>query len=225
MTKNDELMPREKLLTLGAKHLTDAELLAIFLRTGTKEMPVLELSQFVLDEFGSLRELLSASLDDFCQIKGLGLAKYIQLQASKEMIKRYLYQQLQENEAINNPMIAVRYLQTELENDEREIFMALFLDNHHRLIKVEKLFFGTINQAEVHPREIIKEGLKCNAAAVIIAHNHPSGICEPSDADRQLTEKIKLACELVDIRLVDHIIVGKGDFFSFEEEKFDLEIS
>lgn len=225
MTKNDELMPREKLLTLGAKHLTDAELLAIFLRTGTKEMPVLALSQFVLDEFGSLRELLSASLDDFCQIKGLGLAKYIQLQASKEMIKRYLYQQLQENEAINNPMIAVRYLQTELENDEREIFMALFLDNHHRLIKVEKLFFGTINQAEVHPREIIKEGLKCNAAAVIIAHNHPSGICEPSDADRQLTEKIKLACELVDIRLVDHIIVGKGDFFSFEEEKFDLEIS
>lgn len=221
---HQQLMPREKLLQYGATQLSDAELLAIFLRTGVKGISVMELSQNVLQVFGSLRGLLTANLEQFCQVKGLGLTQYIQLQATKEMTKRYLSQQMEVAETITDPMLAVMYFQAELENDEREVFMVLFLDNQHRLIKMEKLFFGTINQAEVHPREIIKAGLKYNAAAIIVAHNHPSGSCEPSDADRSLTDKIEKACDLVNIRMIDHIIVGKGDYFSFAEERFELEI-
>lgn len=214
----EALMPREKLLKYGADSLSDEELLAIFLRTGIKGLPVMMLAQQVLSVFGSLRGLLTASLDNFCQIKGLGQTQYIQLQATKEMTKRYLAEQMREEQVIDSPQLAVMYLQTELETCEREVFMVLFLDNRHRLIKQEKLFFGTINQASVYPREIIKAALYCNAAAIIVAHNHPSGNCEPSDADRMLTRKIKLACDLIELRFVDHIIVGKGDYFSFEEE-------
>lgn len=211
-------MPREKLLKYGVGSLTDVELLAIFLRTGIKGIPVMELSYQVLRAFGSLRGLLSADLEEFCQIKGLGKTQYIQLQATKEMTKRYLSQKMSFNEVISDPFIAVMYFQAELEQSEREIFMVLFLDNQHRLIKHEKMFFGTINQATVHPREVIKEALKCNAAAIVVAHNHPSGLCTPSEADRALTQKIEEACDLVDIRFIDHIIVGKGDYFSFASE-------
>lgn len=218
-----ELMPREKLLLLGVEQLTDIELLAIFLRTGIKGIPVMELSKKVLREFGSLRGLLTADQEQFCRVKGLGLTQYIQLQATKEMTKRYLSQQMEIADAMSDPTVAVMYFQAELENDEREVFMVLFLDNQHRLLKIEKLFFGTINQTEVHPREIIKVGLKYNAAAIIIAHNHPSGNCQPSKADRELTEKIEMACELFNIRMLDHIIVGKGDYFSFAEERFEQE--
>ncbi|WP_373767228.1 DNA repair protein RadC [Glaesserella sp.] len=220
-----ELMPREKLLQFGAEALSDTELLAIFLRTGIKGLPVMELSENVLAVFGSLRGLLSAKLEDFCQIKGLGQTQYIQLQATKEMTKRYLSQQMQANETIDQPYLAVMYFQSELESWEREVFMVIFLDNQNRVIKTEKMFYGTINQASVHPREVIKEALKCNAAAILVAHNHPSGNCTPSEADRYLTRKIEMACDLVDIRFVDHIIVGKGDYFSFEEEKFEQENS
>ncbi|ATW42689.1 DNA repair protein RadC [Glaesserella parasuis] len=218
-----ELMPREKLLKFGAEALSDAELLAIFLRTGIKGIPVMDLSESVLTAFGSLRGLLSATLEDFCKIKGLGQIQYIQLQATKEMTKRYLSQQMKVNEMVDSPYLAVMYFQSELESWEREVFMVIFLDNQNRLIKTEKMFYGTINQASVHPREIIKEALKCNAAAILVAHNHPSGNCDPSEADRFLTRKIEMACDLVDIRFVDHIIVGKGDYFSFEEEKFEQE--
>ena len=220
---SSELMPREKLLKFGAEALSDAELLAIFLRTGIKGIPVMELSENVLAAFGSLRGLLSATLEDFCKIKGLGQTQYIQLQATKEMTKRYLSQQMKVNEMIDSPYLAVMYFQSELESWEREVFMVIFLDNQNRLIKTEKMFYGTINQASVHPREIIKEALKCNAAAILVAHNHPSGNCTPSEADRYLTRKIEMACDLIDLRFVDHIIVGKGDYFSFEEEKFELE--
>lgn len=184
----------------------------------------MELSKSVLQEFGSLRGLLTADLEQFCRVKGLGQTQYIQLQATKEMTKRYLSQQMEVADTITDPMLAVMYFQAELEKDEREVFMVLFLDNQNRLIKTEKLFFGTVNQAEVHPREIIKAGLKYNAAAIIIAHNHPSGSCEPSDADRRQTKRIEDACELFHIRLLDHIIVGKGDYFSFAEERFEQEI-
>lgn len=218
-----ELMPREKLLKFGAEALSDAELLAIFLRTGIKGIPVMDLSESVLTAFGSLRGLLSATLEDFCKIKGLGQIQYIQLQATKEMTKRYLSQQMKVNEMVDSPYLAVMYFQSELESWEREVFMVIFLDNQNRLIKTEKMFYGTINQASVHPREIIKEALKCNAAAILVAHNHPSGNCDPSEADRFLTRKIEMACDLVDIRFVDHIIVGKGDYFSFEEERFEQE--
>lgn len=216
------LMPREKLLMHGAAALTDAELLAIFLRTGTKDVPVLTLAESVLMVFGSLRQLLNADINEFCKIYGLGKTKYIQLQASKEMTKRYLAQQMAFSEMIQAPYMAIMYFQTELEEEEREVFMVLFLDNQNRLIYKEKMFFGTINQTAVHPREIVKQALKYNAAAIIVAHNHPSGSCLPSEADRSLTKKIEMACELVDIRFVDHIIVGKGDYFSFEEEKLDI---
>lgn len=218
-----ELMPREKLLKFGAESLSDAELLAIFLRTGIKGIPVMDLSESVLTAFGSLRGLLSATLEDFCKIKGLGQIQYIQLQATKEMTKRYLSQQMKVNEMVDSPYLAVMYFQSELESWEREVFMVIFLDNQNRLIKTEKMFYGTINQASVHPREIIKEALKCNAAAILVAHNHPSGNCTPSEADRYLTRKIEMACDLIDLRFVDHIIVGKGDYFSFEEEKFEQE--
>lgn len=217
---NVVLMPREKLLASGAESLTDQELLAIFLRTGIKGMPVMQLSQEVLNGFGSLRELLSADLATFCRMKGLGQTQFIQLQASKEMTKRYLAQQMQVRENINEPYLAVMCFQAELESEEREVFMVMFLDNQNWLIKKEKMFYGTINQATVYPREIIKEALKCNAAAIIVAHNHPSGNCTPSESDRALTKKLEMACDLVGIRFVDHIVVGKGDYFSFEEEKF-----
>lgn len=218
--RNAELMPREKLLAYGAESLTDQELLAIFLRTGIKGIPVMQLSDTVLKQFGSLRGLLGADLTTFCQIKGLGQTQFIQLQASKEMTKRYLAQQMQVRESISEPYLAVMCFQVELEAEEREIFMVMFLDNQNRLIKKEKMFYGTINQATVYPREIIKEALKCNAAAIIVAHNHPSGNCTPSESDRMLTKKIEMACNLVEIRFVDHIVVGKGDYFSFEEERF-----
>lgn len=223
MLDTPTLMPREKLLTQGAAALTDAELLAIFLRTGTKDVPVMTLAESVLMVFGSLRQLLNADIDEFCKIYGLGKTKYIQLQASKEMTKRYLAQQMEFSEMIQAPYMAIMYFQTELEEEEREVFMVLFLDNQNRLIYKEKMFFGTINQTAVHPREIIKRALKYNAAAIIVAHNHPSGSCLPSESDRSLTKKIEMACELVDIRFVDHIIVGKGDYFSFEEEKLDIQ--
>ncbi|MDP8078999.1 RadC family protein [Phocoenobacter skyensis] len=213
------LMPREKLLKFGVESLTDIELVAIFLRTGIKGLPVTQLSEEVLNTFGSLRALLTANVDSFCAIKGLGKTQFIQLQATKEMTKRYLNQKIQLSEIINEPHLAVMYFQSELEDTEREIFMVIFLDNQHQLIKTQKMFYGTINQATVHPREIIKEALKCNAAAIIVAHNHPSGNCTPSTSDHHLTKQIKMACNLVDIRFVDHIIVGKGDYFSFAEEK------
>ena len=216
------LMPREKLLQQGVEALNDQELLAIFLRTGIRGIPVMQLSENVLKTFGSLRGLLTASIEDFCKVKGLGKTQYIQLQATKEMTKRYLSQQMEASETISEPYMAIMYFQSELEHWEREVFMVIFLDNQNRLIRTEKMFFGTINQASVHPREVIKAALKCNAAAIIIAHNHPSGECTPSDADRHLTRRIELACDLVDIRFVDHIIVGKGDYFSFEEEKLQI---
>lgn len=212
-------MPREKLIEHGAESLTDSELLAIFLRTGIKGMPVLTLAENVLRHFGSLRGLLSANLEAFCQVKGLGKTQYVQLQAIKELNKRHLSQRLEYNEAITDPDLAVMYFQMMLEDKEREEFMVLFLDHQHRLLKQECLFLGTINQTAIHPREIIKVALKCNAAAVIVAHNHPSGSCLPSEADRYMTRRIERACDLVDIRLVDHIIIGKGEYFSFEEEK------
>lgn len=216
------LMPREKLLQQGVEALSAQELLAIFLRTGIRGIPVMQLSENVLKTFGSLRGLLTASVEDFCKVKGLGKTQYIQLQATKEMTKRYLSQQMEANKTISEPYMAIMYFQSELEHWEREVFMVIFLDNQNRLIRTEKMFFGTINQASVHPREVVKAALKCNAAAIIIAHNHPSGECTPSDADRNLTRRIELACDLVDIRFVDHIIVGKGDYFSFEEEKLQI---
>ena len=213
-----ELIPREKLLQYGAQSLTDEELLAIFLRTGIKGIPVMNLAESVLIAFGSLRGLLCASQETFCQIKGLGLAQYVQLQATKEMTKRYLSQEMEAKASITDPLLAIMYFQAELEDYEREVFMVLFLDNQHRLIHTEKMFFGTINQTSVYPREVIKVALKHNAAAIIVAHNHPSGVAEPSFSDRNITQKIKQAAELMEIRVLDHFVIGRGCYFSFAEQ-------
>ncbi|MCW9716384.1 RadC family protein [Avibacterium sp. 21-594] len=212
------LMPREKLLKFGAESLDDSELLAIFLRTGIKNCSVMELSRVVLDHFGSLRQLISADQKAFCNVKGLGITQFIQLQASTEMTKRYLLQELEMAQAFTRPELVRIYLQTELEHKEREVFLVLFLDNQHRLIKKEEMFLGTINTAAVYPREIVKSALFCNAAAIILAHNHPSGIAEPSNSDRIITEKIQKVAELVEIRVLDHFVIGKGCYVSFSEK-------
>lgn len=212
-------MPREKLLKFGATALEDHELLAIFLRTGIKGCPVMQLSKQVLTHFGSLRALLSADKKAFCAVKGLGITQFIQLQAITEMTKRYLKQEIFNVPVMTEPDIVKLFLHTELQHEEREVFMVLFLDNQHRLIKKERLFLGTINISAVYPREIIKEALYCNAAAIILAHNHPSGIAEPSYSDQMITQKIKESAALMEIRVLDHFIVGKEACYSFAENQ------
>ncbi|AWB52405.1 DNA repair protein RadC [Pasteurella multocida] len=213
------LMPREKLLRFGASTLTDEELLAIFLRTGIKGCSVMQLSREVLQHFRSLRGLISATQDQFCQVKGLGITQFIQLQACTEMSKRYLQEALKLPQAFKSPENVRFYLQAALENKEREIFLVLFLDNQHRLIKQEEMFLGTINSTTIHPREIIKSALFCNAAALILAHNHPSGNPTPSLSDKMITTKIQAAAELVEIRILDHFVIGKGCYYSFAENR------
>ncbi|ENM6578571.1 DNA repair protein RadC [Vibrio fluvialis] len=213
----NESMPREKLLLRGPQALSDAELLAIFLRTGTQGMNVLELSDFLLREFGSLRALFSATKDQFCANKGLGEAKFVQLQAVLEMTQRYLAETLKRGEALTSPQQTKLYLSSVLRDRQREAFYILFLDNQHRVIRDEVLFEGTIDAASVYPREVVKRALHHNAAALILAHNHPSGVAEPSQADRRITQRLTDALALVDIRVLDHFVVGDGDVVSFAE--------
>ncbi|MGY2575657.1 RadC family protein [Vibrio sp. C8] len=212
-----ESMPREKLLSRGPQSLSDAELLAILLRTGTQGMNVLELADFLLREFGSLRSLFSSSKDHFCQHKGLGKAKYVQMQASLEITQRYLAETLKRGEALTSPQQTQLYLSSVLRDRQREAFYILFLDNQHRVIQDEILFEGTIDAASVYPREVVKRALHHNAAALILAHNHPSGVAEPSQSDRRITSRITDALALVDIRVLDHFVVGDGEIVSFAE--------
>ncbi|MGG5574170.1 RadC family protein [Vibrio diazotrophicus] len=212
-----ESMPREKLLSRGPQSLSDAELLAILLRTGTQGMNVLELADFLLREFGSLRSLFSSSKDHFCQHKGLGEAKYVQMQASLEITQRFLAETLKRGEALTSPQQTQLYLSSVLRDRQREAFYILFLDNQHRVIQDEILFEGTIDAASVYPREVVKRALHHNAAALILAHNHPSGVAEPSQSDRRITSRISDALALVDIRVIDHFVVGDGEIVSFAE--------
>ncbi|KGK23210.1 hypothetical protein DC58_00015 [Vibrio navarrensis] len=212
-----ESMPREKLLSRGPESLSDAELLAIFLRTGTQGMNVIELADFLLRDFGSLRKLFSANQQEFCRHKGLGEAKYVQLQAVIEMTQRYLGETLQRGDALTSPHHTKLYLSSILRDRQREAFYLLFLDNQHRVIKDEVMFEGTIDSASVYPREVVKRALYHNAAAVILAHNHPSGVAEPSQADRRITQRLSDALALVDIRVLDHFVVGDGEVVSFAE--------
>ncbi|WP_217511464.1 RadC family protein [Vibrio metschnikovii] len=212
-----ESMPREKLLARGPQALSDAELLAIFLRTGTPGMNVLELADFLLRQSGSLRALFSASKDQFCAHKGLGEAKFVQLQAVLEMTQRYLAETLKRGDALTSPQQTKLYLTSVLRDRHREAFYILFLDNQHRVIQGEVLFEGTIDAASVYPREVVKRALQLNAAALILAHNHPSGIAEPSQADRRITQRLVDALQLVDIRVLDHFVIGDGEVVSFAE--------
>lgn len=210
--------PREKLLRTGAAALSDAELLAIFLRTGVSGLSAVDLARQLLEQFGSLRALLEADKKTFCDGHGLGEAKYVQLQAVLEMGQRHLESTLSRGNAFTDCDNTRRYLKQRLRPYAFEVFACLFLDNQHRLIHFEELFRGTIDGASVYPREIVKQALEHNAAAVILAHNHPSGIAEPSQADLQITRRIQSALQLVDIRVLDHIIVGDGDTTSLAEQ-------
>ena len=212
-----ESMPREKLLSRGPDSLSDAELLAIFLRTGTQGMNVLELSDKLIKDFGSLRQLFSATETEFCVHKGMGKAKYVQLQAVLEMTQRYLAETLSRGDALTSPSQTKLYLSSILRDRQREAFYILFLDNQNRVIKGEVMFEGTIDAASVYPREVVKRALHHNAAALILAHNHPSGVAEPSQADRRITRRLTDALALVDIRILDHFVVGDGEVISFAE--------
>lgn len=209
--------PREKLLQRGAAALTDAELLAIFLRTGTAGQSAVDMARGLLSEYGSLQALLAADRERFCQSHGLGDAKYAQLQAVLEMARRHFSEVLKRGNALTSPEITRAYLSAQLRGYSFEVFACLFLDNQHRVIQWEELFRGTIDGASVYPREVAKRALFHHAAAVIFAHNHPSGINEPSQADRQITDKLKQALGLFDIRVLDHFIVGDGLPYSFAE--------
>lgn len=209
--------PREKLLQRGASALSDAELLAIFLRTGVTGCNAVELARHLLQEFGSLRSLLAAEQTQFCLGKGLGVAKYVQLQAVLEMSQRYLSESLKREDALTSPDLVKRYLQMQLRDRPYEVFAMLLLDNQHRVLQFCELFFGTIDAASVYPREIVRSVLKHNAAAVILCHNHPSGVAEPSRADRHITERLCAALRLIDVRVLDHFVIGDGDPVSFAE--------
>ncbi|WP_372831234.1 DNA repair protein RadC [Pontibacterium sp.] len=209
--------PREKLLNLGAHALSDAELLAIFLRTGVTGKSAVDLARDLLTDFGGLRPLLESSADEFCAAHGLGPAKYVQLQAVLEMGQRHLAATLERESALESPAAVRTYLSSRLRHEPREVFACLFLDNRHRVIKFEPLFFGTIDAASVYPREVVRRALEHNAAAVILAHNHPSGVAEPSRADKQITDRLVQALALVDIRVLDHMVVGDAEVVSFAE--------
>lgn len=211
-----EERPREKLLQKGPNHLTDAELLAIFLRTGVRGTNAVEMAKQLLEEYGSLRSLLAADLERFSQSRGLGTAKYVQLQATVEMARRYLSEALKRGEEITSVSAVRDYLKIRLRDYQHEVFACLFLDNRHRIIQYKEMFTGTIDGASVYPREVVKQALKDNAAAVIFAHNHPSGIAEPSDADKRITQRLTDALGLVDIRVLDHFVIG-DEVVSFAE--------
>ena len=209
--------PREKLLQRGAAALSDAELLAIFLRTGVTGRSAVDLARDLLARFGGLRSLLTASRDEFCAGPGLGDAKYSQLQAVLEMGRRHLAESLQRSDALTDPALTRAYLRQRLRDYRHEVFACLYLDNQHRVIEYEELFRGSIDGASVYPREVVKAAIARNAAALIFAHNHPSGIAEPSRADRAITERLRDALQLVDIRVLDHLVIGDAEVVSFAE--------
>lgn len=209
--------PRERLLKQGASSLSDAELLAIFLRMGVAGKSAVDLAREMMDVFGNLTRLFNASRQELCAIPGLGPAKFAQLQAVLEMARRAMQEKMRHNDALNSPGAVKDYLLLTLNNKNHEIFGVLFLDAQNRPIAIEEMFRGTLTQTSVYPREVVKRALHHNAASVILAHNHPSGTAEPSHADQILTQALKNALALIDIRVLDHFIVGGGTVLSFAE--------
>lgn len=210
--------PRERLLAQGAAVLSDAELLAIFLRVGVPGKSAVDLARELIGHFGSLTQLFAASLDELSAIPGMGPAKYAQLQAVLEMSKRALSEGMKERNAFSTPGAVRDYLKLNLAGLPHEVFYALWLDAQNRLIVGEELFRGSLAQTSVYPREVVKKALWHNAAAVVLAHNHPSGVAEPSSADEHLTRELRQALALVDVRVLDHFIVaGAGQSLSFAE--------
>lgn len=200
--------PRERLLKQGAGVLSDAELLAIFLRVGVAGMSAVDLARRLLERFGSLNALFAATHAEVGAVPGLGPAKYAQLQAVFELVRRALAEELRGRDALTSPTAVRDYLRLQLGGLEREVFWALWLDAQHRLMASDALFSGTLTQTSVYPREVVKCALARNAAAVIFAHNHPSGVAEPSAADRLLTDELRKALVLVDVKVLDHFVVA-----------------
>lgn len=209
--------PREKLLSLGPAALSDAELLAIFLRVGVKGRSAVDLARDLLSSFGGLRPLLEADRKRFCAEHGLGDASFVQLQAVLEMSRRHLASQLTRGDALTSPSLVRAFLASKLRHLGHEEFAVMFLDSQHRVIHFESLFRGTLDSASVYPREVARRALALGAGATILAHNHPSGVAEPSDADRRITQRLKAALELFEIRVLDHFVVGDGEVVSFAE--------
>jgi len=213
----EDQRPRERLIRHGAAALSDAELLAVFLRVGVTGKSAVDLGRDMVSRFGSLNGLFSASLQDFSSVNGLGPAKYAQLQAVLELAKRALAEELQAGVRLDSPHTVKQYLQLSMGRKAHESFTVLFLDVKNRLIACEELFRGTLTQASVYPREVVKAALAHNAAALLLAHNHPSGSPEPSAADHSLTHALKTALALVDVRVLDHFVVAGSQMYSFAE--------
>jgi DNA repair protein RadC len=220
MAINDWLVterPREKLILKGAMALSDAELLAILLRTGTKGKTAIDLARELLEKCGGLRKLLESDYQKLRSHSGMGIAKFVQLQAALELARRNLQEHLQKRDALCDTEETKKYLCAQLRHKQQEVFACIFLDSHNQIIRYEELFFGTINSSNIYPREVVKKALSYNAAGVIFAHNHPSGVPKPSVADKQITTKLIKALDLVGIKVLDHVIIGDADCFSFAE--------
>ncbi|MBA3597148.1 MAG: DNA repair protein RadC [Methylibium sp.] len=212
-----EARPREKLLARGPAALADAELLALLLRTGTAGQDVLQMAQALLDQFGGLGGLMAAEPQALLRVRGLGPAKRAELAAVLEIARRTLVERLSTAPVFDAPQTVKDYLRLQLAGLQHEVFAVLFLDSQQRLLAFEELFRGTLSQASVYPREVVKRALALNAAAAILAHNHPSGVAEPSRADDVLTQTLKAALALVDVRVLDHFVVSRGGVVSFAE--------
>ncbi|PWT70486.1 MAG: hypothetical protein C5B46_09435 [Proteobacteria bacterium] len=209
--------PREKLLTRGANALSEAELLAIILRTGVRGRSAVDLGRELLQEFGSLSTLLACDLERLMRVNGLGYAKAVQIQAVMELARRALEEQLKAGSALSSPQAVRDFLRLQLLRQDKEVFFGIFLDAQNSVIAAEELSNGTLTQTTVFPREVVRRALYHHAAAVIFAHNHPSGLAEPSRADESLTQALKQALALVDVKVLDHFIVGRGEPMSFAE--------
>jgi DNA repair protein RadC len=209
--------PREKLLELGPQALSEAELIALLLGSGSRGRSAVDMARSLLDEFGSLRQLLSSEQSRWANRPGIGPAKYAVLRASIEIASRALKEALRETSVLDTPDATRRFLLAQLRDRQYEVFCGIFLDNRHRMLGFEELFKGTIDGASVYPREIVRRSLQYNAASIIVAHNHPSGSAEPSIADEGMTRRLREALSLIEVRLVDHFVVGDGRCYSFSE--------
>lgn len=212
--------PREKLLKFGASHLSDAEILAIFLRTGTASQSAIELARYLIDHFGSLAELLAAPKDVVLACHGIGPAKYAQILASLEMGSRYLDSKLKTGQSLGRSQVVKDYISTQLRREPREVFAVLCLDNALNLLNFEILFTGGISSCSVCIKQVLRHALTHAASQLIVAHNHPHTDAQPSTADNLLTYELKKACDLIDLALVDHIIVGRNETLSYAESGF-----
>jgi DNA repair protein RadC len=214
---SEQQRPRERLVREGAAALSNPELLALLLRVGVRGKSAVELGRDMLQHFGSLHGLFGATLNDFSEVHGLGMAKYAQLQAVMELARRAIGESMQSGQTLSSPELVKRYLRLRLSGQRHESFVVLFLDVKNRLIVDKELFRGTLTHTSVYPREVVREALACNAAAVMLAHNHPSGSPEPSDADLRMTKTLSQALALVDIRVLDHFVVAGPHVHSFAE--------